>query len=125
MPRHRAVARGRRGLTGETADAVEVAAFAVFRARAAIADVGTDVCERGQQRTRFDGEGVLASGACAVKPPDLAIGMRFRQSVEHRENGRCANARADQQHGRVCRTENEGATGGCDVELVADGESAV
>jgi hypothetical protein len=43
---------------------------------------------------------VLAPVACAVQPPDLAIGMLLRQRLKHGENWGGTDPGADQQHGR-------------------------
>ena len=110
---------------GETACAVEVAAFEVVRAGTAVVDVGADVRERGEERAGLGGEGVVAAAACAVQPPDLPIGVLLRQRVEHGEDRGGADAGADQQDRRVGPVEDEGAARRGDVELVADGEPGV
>src|SRR3954463_506368 len=51
--------------------------------------------------------------------------MILRQCLEHRENRGSTDAGADEQHGCICPIEDEGATGRCDLDCVADREPAV
>ena len=110
---------------GETAGVVEVAAFDVVGARAAVADDGVHVRERCEERAGFGGEGVVAAAARAVQPPDLPLGVLLRERVEHGERWSGADARAHEQHGGLGAVEDEGAARRRDLELVADAEAGV
>ena len=74
---------------------VEVPAFAVVGAGAAVADVGVHVRERCEERSDLGREGLLAAAARAVQPPDLPLGVLLGERVEHREHRSGADARAD------------------------------
>src|SRR4051794_16494141 len=110
---------------GETTDVGEVAAFQVARAGTAVVHVRPHVRQRSKQRTRLGGEGVVATAARALQPPDLAFGVFSGERVEHGEDGGGPDAGADQQHRRVGAVEDEGASRRGDVELVADAQAGV
>ena len=104
---------------------IEVAALDVVGAGLAVVHVGLYVRERGEERPGLGRERMLAAVACAVQPPDLSVRVLLRECLKHGENGGGADPGADQQHGRVCLIEDEGASWCCDVELVADRETGV
>ena len=110
---------------GETTCVVEVAAFEVLRAGAAVVDVRLRVRQRGDEGTGFDGERVFATIASAVQAPDLPVGGLLRQCLQHGENGGGADPGADQQEGCLRLIEDERAAWCRNVEFVADGESGV
>ncbi len=110
---------------GETARELEVPPFDVVRTGTAVGHEGADVRERREESPVLGGERVLAAAACAVQPPDFAIGMLRRQGLKHGENWRGSDPDADQEHGRMRAVEYEGATRRCDVELVADRQPGV
>ena len=65
-------------------------------------------------------------GGCECRGATRCPDRRFLcQRVEHGEHGSHADAGADQQYGGLRLVEDERATRRCDVEQVADGESAV
>src|SRR3954449_2055611 len=109
----------------ETAGAVEVAALEVVRSGTAVVHVRACVREGGEEGPRLGGERVVAAAACAVHPPDLAIGTLLRQCLKHGENRGRTDPGADQQQGCLCAVEDEGATRGSDVNLVAVGETGL
>ena len=105
--------------------AVEVAAFEVMRAGAAVVHVGLGVRQRGQQGPGLGGERVLGTVTCAVQPPDLAVGALLGQGLKHGDHGGGTDPGADQQYRRVRLVEDERASWCGDVELVANGEMGV
>ena len=110
---------------GQTTCTVEVAAFEIIRARAAVVDVGPYVRKRGEEGAGFGCERVLATVACAVQAPDLPVGGLLRQRLQHGENGGGTDPGADQQYGCLRLIEDERAAWCGNVEMVADGETSV
>ena len=111
---------------GEAARVVEVAAFDVVGARAAVADDGVDVRERCEQRAGFGGEGVLV-GCCARRaatrsparsaPPARAWSMA--------STGVAPMPALTSSTGALVRSRMKVPRGAAIVELVADAEAGV
>src|SRR3954468_17724014 len=68
---------------------------------------------------------MVTDAARPVDPPDLAVRMPVDKCVEHREDGSCADPRADQEQWRVRRVENEGPPRRGDVEVVPGAQAGV
>ena len=111
---------------GETARAVEVAAFAVVRAGTAVVDAAADVRERERgaraPRWRRRGRGRCARRA-ATRSPDRNAPPPARGAWRGPASRRCPALISST--GAVRPVEDEGAARCCDVELVADGEPGV
>ena len=83
---------------------VEILAHPVVRARPAVADIAAAVGERGHEAADLGGEWMMLPIASRVQPQDLPRRASRRQRVQHRQNGRRPDSRAEQHDRAALRT---------------------
>src|SRR5262249_58286938 len=88
-------------------------------ARSAVTNIAATVREREHQASDFGGEGMMLPIASPVEPQDLACRAGRFQRVQHCENRRCPNSRAEQHYRPFSGLQNEASTRRADVKTVA------
>src|SRR6185312_8236492 len=73
----------------------------------------------GHETADFVGKWMMLSIASRVEPHDLPCRASLRQRVQHRQNRRRSDSRAEQHHRPLCGLQKEGSTRRADVENVA------
>src|SRR5262249_22694526 len=98
---------------------VEVFTYLVKRARPAIANIAAATRKREYQAADLHGEWMMLPIASRVQPQDLLCGARGGQRVQHRQNRRRPDPRAEQHHRPISGLQNETSARRSDIESVA------
>src|SRR5262249_43929529 len=85
----------------------------------AVTNVAAAVRERDDEAADFGGEWMMLAIASRVQPQDLPCRAGRRQRVQHRQNRRCPDSRAEQHHRPLSGLQNEAPARRADVESVA------
>ena len=83
---------------------VEILADLVARARPAVTNIAAAVREREHQAADFGGKRMMLAIASRVQPQDLPCRAGRRQRVQHRQNRRRPDSRAEQYHRPLSRS---------------------
>ena len=104
----------------QVAGHVEIVSGPVARARAAVADIAVAAREREHQPLDLGGKWMVLSIACPVQPEHLPRRALHRQRVQHGQDGRRSDSRAEQHHRPLTGLQNETPAWRTDVENSAD-----
>src|SRR5260370_23319934 len=98
---------------------VKILAHLVARARPAVANIAAAAGEREHEAADFGGKWIMLPLASRVQPKDLPCRAGRRQRVEHPQNRRRPDSRAEQHHGPLSGLQNEASARRADVENIA------
>src|SRR5438876_6314901 len=98
---------------------VEVLTHPVIQSRLAVTNMAAAVRERTHEAADFIGERMMSAIASRVHPQDLSCRASRRQRVQHRQNWRRADSRAEQHQRPVSGLQNEASPRRADVESIA------
>src|ERR1700752_2801428 len=98
---------------------IKILAHLVGRTGSAVTNVAVAVCERRDETPGFRGEGMMLTIASCVQPQDLPRRTLRHKRVQHRQNRRHADPRAQQHHRLLSRLKYETSTRCADVESIA------
>src|SRR6185295_6865441 len=101
---------------------VEILADPIVRTRPAIADIAPPVWDSGDQAPDLCSERMVLPVPSLIEPQDRLSGLCRRQFVQHREDRRRTDSRAQQHDGAAFVLQCEASTWQADVEEVADAE---
>src|SRR5262245_27060271 len=82
----------------EVTGSVEILAHLVARARPAVTNIAAALGEREQETADFRGKWMMLPIASPVQPQDLSCRVGGCQRVQHRQNRRRPNSRAEQHY---------------------------
>src|SRR5215471_123027 len=91
----------------QVAGRVEILADPVARVRSTVANVAASVREREHEAPDFDSEWMMLTVPSRVQPQDLSCRASCGQRVQHPENRRRADSRAEQDDRSLPRLQNE------------------
>jgi len=103
----------------EVTRGVEILTHLVARARSAVTHIGAAVREREHEAADFGGEWMMLSIASPVQPQDMPRRAGGRQCVQHRQNRRRPDSRAEQHHPRLSGLQNDASARRAGVERIA------
>src|SRR5262249_50324738 len=98
---------------------VEIITLRVPRARPAVTNIAAGVREGVHEAADFGPEGMMLPIASPVEPQDLPCRAGSRQRVQHRQNRRRPDSRAEQHHRPLSGLQNEASARPADVESIA------
>src|SRR5262249_7116814 len=91
----------------------------VTGARLAVIDIAPSIWEGKHEVADFDGEWMMLPIASRVQPQDLPYRARPRQRMQHRQNRRRPDSRAEQHHRPLSGLQNETSARRADTESIA------
>src|SRR5262250_1567977 len=100
-------------------DGIEIFTQLVARARLAVTNIATAAREGAHEATDFGGEWMMLPIASRVQPPDLPRRVSLGHRVQHRQNRRRPDSRAQQHHRPLSELQNEASARRADVESIA------
>src|SRR5262249_19120911 len=89
------------------------------RAGPAVTNIAAAVRERAHEVADFGGERMMLLIASSVQPQDLPCRLGRCQRVQHRQNRRRPDSRAEQHYGPLSGLQNEASARRADVESMA------
>src|SRR5262245_61251791 len=98
---------------------VEILTHLVARARPAVTNIATALGEREHEAADFSSEWMMLPIASRVQPQHLPSRADRRQRVQHRQNRRRPDSRAEQHHRPFAGLQNEASARRADVESIA------
>src|SRR5262252_2507391 len=98
---------------------VEILAYLVARAGSAVTNISSAVRERDHEAADFGGEWMMLPIASRVQPQDLLRRPGRRQRMQHRQNRRRPDSRAEQHHRPISGLQNETSARRADVKSIA------
>src|SRR5206468_4891850 len=98
---------------------LEILTHLVARVRPAVTNIAAAVREREHEAPDFGGEWMMLPIASRVQPQDLPCRAGLRKRVQHRQNRRRSDSRAEQHHRPLSGLQNEASARRADVESIA------
>src|SRR5262249_51645659 len=98
---------------------VEILALLALRAGPAVTNIAAAVGEGGHEAADFCGKWMMLPVASRMQPQDLPCRVGRRQRVQHCQDRRRSDSRAEQHHGPLPGLQDEASTRQADVENIA------